>query len=170
LILPARAQVLAAEAAARMLDLMAQVLPELFKGFAQDLDQSEVRRIHDSLGRAIVKLDVMTSEAERERLTSLAATPDYGPLLRTLLRLRHDLVMIGRAAAEPLPETVRPRLAPPLLRLCASSGDYLRQSGKALVSRRQPPPVAPFEAALDAYLDEIATIRRLRLPSDLPVD
>src|SRR5262245_17628571 len=170
LILPARAQVLAVEAAARMLDLMAQVLPELFKGFAQNLEQSEVRRIHDSLGRAIVKLDVMTSEAERERLTSLAATPDYGPLLRTLLRLRHDLVMIGRAAAEPLPEAVQARLAPALMGLCAAAGEYLRESSKALLSRRQPPPLGPFEAELAAYLDEIGDIRRLRLTRDLPVE
>jgi hypothetical protein len=31
---------------------------------------------------------------------------DPGPLLGTLLRLRHDLVMIGRAAAVPLPERI----------------------------------------------------------------
>jgi uncharacterized membrane protein YccC len=170
LILPARAQILAVEAGARMLNLMAQELPELFKGFAQDLDQAEVRRIHDSLGRAITKLDVMTAEAERERMTSLAATPDYGPLLRTLLRLRHDLVMIGRAAAAPLPETVRPRLAPPLVRLCATAGDYLRQSSEALQSRRQPPPLGPFDEALAAYLEEIAAIRRLGVTRDMPVE
>ena|SRR5256885_14684297 len=43
--------------------------------------------------------------------------PDLGPLLRTLLRLRHDLVMIGRAAAVPLPEAFQMRFAAPLARV-----------------------------------------------------
>jgi Putative transposase len=50
------------------------------------------------------------AEARRERLIYLAWGPDPGPLLRTLIRLRHDLVMLGRAAIEPLPETFQLRL------------------------------------------------------------
>jgi uncharacterized membrane protein YccC len=170
LVFPARAQALALEAAGRMLDLMARFLPELFKGFAQECDAPEIRRNQDSVGRAFAQLDAVAAEAQRERMTSLVAAPEPGPLRRTLLRLRHDLIMIGRAAAAPLPEAVRTRLAPPLERVCETAAHYLRQSGAALLSRRDPPPLHPFEAALDAYLAEIADIRRLRLTRDLPVD
>jgi len=169
-VFPARAQNLALEIAARMLDLMARVLPTLFKGFAQDLDGSEIRHIQDSVGRAFAQLDAVAAEAERERLTSLAAAPEPGPLRRTLLRLRHDLIMVGRAAAAPFPESLRPRLGPALARVCAAAADTLRHSGAALLSRSEPPPSQPFEGALDSYLQEIAEIRRLELTRDLPVE
>jgi uncharacterized membrane protein YccC len=170
LVLPSRAQMLAVEAAARMLDLMAGFLPELFEGLARELDAAKVRRIQNSIGGAFARLDAVAAEAQRERMTSLVAAPDPGSLLRTLLRLRHDLVMIGRAAAAPLPEALRPRLVPPLARICETAVDHLRQSSTALLARGSPPPLHRFEAALGAYLAEIADIRRLALTRDLPVD
>ena len=36
----------------------------------------------------------------------LTSGPDTGPLLRTLLRLRHDIVILGRAVGCELPEVV----------------------------------------------------------------
>ena len=78
--------------------------------------------------------------------------------------------MIGRAAAVPLPETLRTQLAPPHARVSETAADYLRQSSTALMSRRNPPPLHPFAAALDCYLAEVADVRRLRLTRDLPVE
>src|SRR5262249_2308243 len=166
----ARAQHLALEIAARMLDLMARVLPALFKGFTEDLEPSEIGDLQDSIGRAFAHLDAIAAEAQRERLTSLATAPEPGPLRRTLLRLRHDLVMVGRAAASPLPDPLRPRLGPALARVCATAADYLRHSGAALLARNSPPPWQPFESVLESYLGEIAEIRRLGLTRDLPVE
>jgi hypothetical protein len=103
-------------------------------------------------------------------MTGLAAVPDLGPLLRTLLRLRHDLVMIGRAAAAPLPGSVRATLAPPLARICDAAVNHLRQSRTALRSRRDPPPLHRLEIALNAYLTKIENIRLLELTRDLPID
>ena len=60
----------------------------------------KLHRIQDGIGQALVHLNVVGAEAEHERSTGLAAGPDTGPLLRTLLRLRHDLVMIGRTALQ----------------------------------------------------------------------
>ena len=48
--------------------------------------------------------------AERERATHLSTGPDTGPLLRTILRLRHDVVMIGRECLVALPGNVQSRL------------------------------------------------------------
>jgi hypothetical protein len=83
---------------------MAGALGELLAGLTQGLDVEALHRIQDGIGQALVDMNVAGAEAERERSTRLAAGPDTGPLLRTLLRLRHDLVIIGRAATIPLPE------------------------------------------------------------------
>jgi uncharacterized membrane protein YccC len=170
LILPARAHSLAIGAAAQMLDLAARSIPELFTGFARACDASAMGGIQDGIGQAIARLQSIASEAKHERISFLEAEPELGPLLRTLLRLRHDLVMVGRAAAEPLPESIRQQLGPPLARVAESAADYLRQSGEALVARRAGSPLAAAEAALDGCAEAFAAIRRERLTPGLPVD
>jgi hypothetical protein len=126
--------------------------------------------MQDSIGKAFARLDAIAAEAGHERLGFLAAVPDPGPLLRTLLRLRHDLVMIGRAAAVPLPETFQARLGPPLARIAETAANYLRRSGEALAARRDPSALDAAEAALDGYADAFAAIRREGLTLGLPVD
>jgi uncharacterized membrane protein YccC len=170
LVLPARAHSLAIEAAAQMLDLAARSLPELFAGFVQTRDAAEMGSMQDSIGQAVVRLDAIAVEAGHERLGIFAAVPDPGPLVRTLLRLRHDLVMIGRAAAVPLPETFLPRLGPPLACVAQTVADYLRRSGEALATRRDPLALDTVQAALDAYADAFAAIRREGLTLGLPLD
>jgi hypothetical protein len=99
-----------------------------------------------------------------------ADEPDPGPLLRTLLRLRHDLVIVGRAAVVPLPQALRPRLGPPLARLVAAATDYLRGCASALFARGAPPPLDGVVAAFEGYAAEIAAIRREGLTRALPGD
>jgi hypothetical protein len=91
-------------------------------------------------------------------------------LLRTLLRLRHDLVMIGRAAAEPLPEPFRARLGPWLARIAETADDYLRRSAAALLARRPPPPLDAVAAALDGFAAEMAALRREGLTRTLTLE
>src|SRR5712691_4626111 len=170
LVLPGRAHVLVIEAAADMLDVLAQALPELFAGFTRTLDAAEVRRVQSSIEAAFARVDAVGDEAKRERMTHLVAQPDPGPLLRTLLRLRHDLVMTGRAAAVPLPELFQARLGPPLARVVETAADYLRAGRAALAAHRNSPPLDAVEAAPDAYAAAIATARRERLMRDLPDD
>jgi len=116
-VFPARAHALAVESAARMLDLVAQALEDLFAGFTGTLAATAILPIQERIGKSIARLDVIYAEVKRERMSQLASEPDLGPLLRTLLRLRHDLVIVGRAAVVPLPQTLQPRLGPPLGRL-----------------------------------------------------
>ena len=125
LLLPANAHPLVAAAAARTLERMARALSELLAGLRQGLDVDALHRIQDGIGQALGQLNVVGDEAERERSARLAVGPDTGPLLRTLLRLRHDLVMIGRASASPLPDLVRTRLEAPLARVGVAFADYL---------------------------------------------
>jgi uncharacterized membrane protein YccC len=170
LVLPARAGSSAIEVAGHMLVLAARSLPELFAGFMQTRDAAANARIQDGLGQAFARLDAIATEARHERIGFLTAAPELGPLLRTLLRLRHDLVMIGRAAAVPLPETFQARLGPPLTRVAETVEDYLRRSGEALATRHAPPPLAAAEASFDDYAQALAGIRRDGLTVGLPVD
>ena len=139
LLLPSNAHPLVAGAAARTLDQMARALGELLSGLTQGLDVDSLHRIQDGIGRALVQLNVLGAEAERERSARLAVGPGTGPLLRTLLRLRHDLVMIGRVAISPLPEALAMRLESPLAHAGVAFADYLRATGAALLAHRGPP-------------------------------
>ena len=170
LVLPARAHSAAIEAAAQALDLMARLLPELFAGFVRPRDAAANDRLQNSIGQAVARTDAIAVEARHERIGLLAAQPDQGPLLRTLLRLRHDLVMLGRAATEPLPDTLQIRLGPALARVAGAAADHLRRSGEALAARREPPPLDAAEAAFDDYAVAFAPVRREGLTRGLPVD
>jgi uncharacterized membrane protein YccC len=160
LVLPARAQELVIEAAGRMLALMAGAVRELFTGFTASLDETAIRRIQDHLGETLARMNTIAPEVKHEQMARFADTAEPGPLLRTLLRLRHDLVMIGRAAVEPLPEPVHARLGPWIERVAETAADYLRASGAALTARGTPPPLGDVDAALDGFAAELAAIRR----------
>jgi uncharacterized membrane protein YccC len=166
-VLPARARELVIETAGRMLALMAQALPELCAGFTADMDATAIRRIQDPLGDALARLSTIAPEVRHEQMTRLADAPDPGPLLRTLLRLRHDLVMIGRAALVPLPESLRARLGAPIGRVAEIAAGYLRASSAALIAREGPPSLDGVEAALDGYATQLAAVRREGLTREL---
>lgn len=148
-----------AAAAARTLEQMAWVLGQLLRGLTQGLDVDALHHIQDRIGQALLELNVIGKEAEHERSTRLAEGPDTGPLLRTLLRLRHDLVMIGRAARTPLPDALRSRLASPLTAVGNALAEDLRGSGAALRATQQPASLDAVEAALAAYAAEITALR-----------
>ncbi len=167
---PASAHRLVAQAAARALNRIAAAFGELLAGLTGGLDADAAHRIQDGLGEALAQLNVVGAEAERERGAHLATGPDTGPLLRTLLRLRHDLVMIGRAAVTPLPQPIATRLEAPLAQARVALTDYLRGSATALLARRGPPPLTAVEAALDAYAGEVDALRRAGLTAILPGD
>jgi uncharacterized membrane protein YccC len=160
LVFPERAHGLGLEAAARILEQLARDLPQLLAGVTRKIDAGEVRRIQDETGRAVAAFQALAAEAKRERSVHLVAEPDPAPLSRTLLRLRHDLVIIGRAAMAPLPQVFAERLDPPLARIAACASDYLHASAGALAARSAPPSLDPPQAALAAYSSEIAALRK----------
>jgi uncharacterized membrane protein YccC len=167
-VFPARARVLTVEAAADMLNLIADSLPALFAGCTQPLDEAQVRQIQDRIGATLARVNAVGAEAKREQMALIAAQPDPGPLMRTLLRLRHDLVMIGRATVVPLPDLIQPHLREPLALIVDAAADYLRACGAALMARSSAPSRDAFEAAMGAYMAAIETVRRERLTQNLP--
>ena len=170
LLLPSRAHPLLVEAAARTLDQMAGALGELFQGLTRGLDADSLHRVQDGIGQAVTEMNMVGAEAERERSAGLATGPSTGPLLRTLLRLRHDLVMIGRAASNPLPEAVLTRLESSLAQVGSAFAADLRGSGAALQAGQGPPRLNEVESVLEAYAGEVAALRRDGVTRSLSVD
>jgi hypothetical protein len=165
-VFPERANHMRLKAAARLLRQLADPLPTLLAAFTQGLDSRQNSRIQNDIGAAVSAFQQITAEAEHELMITLATQPDPGPLSRTILRLRHDLVIIGRAGIKPLPEALRGRLGPPLTHVGAAGQDFLNASAAALDAGDGPPPVEAFEAALAAYIAEVEAVRRegLTLP------
>jgi len=159
LVLPQRAHGLGLEAACRILNQMADLLPKLITRVSRDSDKVQIGLAQNRLGDAVTKFQGLAEEARRERVVSIVRDPDPAPLARTLLRIRHDLVMLSRATVEPLPETISRRLDPALDRFGKEAAAFLRGSADALADRKSPPPIVPTEAALAAYGAEVAAIR-----------
>jgi uncharacterized membrane protein YccC len=167
LVFPERAHQMRLRAAVSLLQRLARELPRLLAGFTDGIDPATNSRIQDDIGAAVSSFQQITNEAQHERLITLAGPPDPGPLSRTMLRLRHDLVIIGRAGIKPLPDALRERLGPALMHAGAAASGFHNASATALSARSEPPPLDVFEAALAAYTDEVEAVRRDRLTVSL---
>ena len=118
------------------------------------------RRLQDDLGGSVTALQGITAEARRERMVPFAREPDPAPLSRTLLRLRHDLVILGRAAAAPLPGAIAQRLDPPLTRVGEDASAFLFGNATALAEGRASAAArARGSGAADAFDSEVASLR-----------
>ena len=170
LLLPSRAHGQAAESAARTLEQMARALHRLLGGLSQGLATETLHQIQDGIGQSLVRLDAVSAEAENERAALLASEPSTGPLLRTLVRLRHDLVMLGRAAQLPPPDVLLARLRSPLQHAGSAIADYLVATGEALRAKRRPPPRDAVEAGVDAYAAQISELRKEGLTRGLTAE
>jgi hypothetical protein len=170
LVFPSRAHSQIRASAARVLELMAAALRELLSGLTRGLDNNALHSLQDGIGSALVGLNTVGAEAERERGARLSSGPDTGPLLRTILRLRHDLVMIGRASVVPLPVELQQRLAAPLNDVSHAMADYLRSMAAALRTGRGAPAIWPVQSALEAYAAAVAGVRSDGLTRGVPGD
>jgi uncharacterized membrane protein YccC len=168
LVFPARAHTLGIEQAGRVLEQMAHVLPDVIAGLRNAREPRENVRLQDEIGDAVHAFAEVAGEARPERVVHLVSGPDPAVLARTLLRLRHDLVMIGRAASAPLPDPLAASLAPRLAQIGSSARDYLLASATALASRQSAPSSEPVSRAVAAYMAEIASPRTGTLMQDLP--
>lgn len=124
LVLPERASDLALHAAVRVLDLMAQQLPSLFRALTSN---GRRRPPVAGISEAYAGAQALAVESAHERF---AATPNLDPLLQALLGLQHDLTMIEQLA--PLPMTAQVQLKHALTEAAANAAVFLRASGAAL--------------------------------------
>ena len=171
-VLPARARDMARGAAAAMLEAIADATPTVFDGFLQPADNHAVADRHQAIAMAYRRFEAAGQEAEHERISLLSydpsSEPEFERLRVALLRLRHDLIMTGRAAAAPLPETIRTRLKARFHALEQAIAGHLGAWAARLRARDAAPDSDGWEAAFDAFSQEVATFRAERLFRPLP--
>jgi hypothetical protein len=127
-------------------------------------------QLQDDIRAGMARLEIAAGEARHERRTYLTREFDPDPLVRTVFRLRNDLIIIGRAAAEPLPDTIVARVQDPLTRGSDAAQRYLREGGEALLHRRNPPALGDVERALQDFTAAIEILRREGATRALPAD
>ncbi|MGJ4931076.1 FUSC family protein [Bradyrhizobium sp. HKCCYLS2038] len=170
IVLPSRAHVQMRSAAGRLLELIAAAMTELLAGLSRGRDNDALHQIQDGIGTALTELNATGAEAERERSARLSSGADTGPLLRTILRLRHDVVMIGRASVVPLPSELQARLSGPVTRVSDAIATYLRGCAAAIRNGSGPPAIWPIHVAVKAYAEAVAAVRSEGLTRGLPGD
>jgi hypothetical protein len=159
LLFPERSYRRAKQAAVLALEQLGSAVPVLLSGFSAPLDGEEVQRLQDSLGAAVGSFDAVAGDVKHEQSVSFGSRPHLGPLSRTLLRLRHDLVIIGRAAARPLPQELLSKLATRISAVGSVVGDYLLASARALGSGQAPPGKSQVDDVMNAYGSAVTTLR-----------
>jgi len=168
LIVPARAYGSVLRVAGQTATLLGQQLEALAdiwnrSGFDISALPTEIRQ---TLGT----LEMLSSEAARERRSRLADEPDPEPLSRTLARLHVDVSTLGRILTEPLSEEVHQRLAEPWSDVARAAARLLRHIGQVLPARQPPTSLDPVVKAIAAYEAVVADVRRNGLTRGLPND
>ena len=160
LLLPARAHGLVIAATARALGFLADLLSDWLAVLAGGRDRTRITQLQDDIRAGMARLEIVAGEAHQERRTYLTHEFDPDPLVRAVFRLRNDVVMIGRAAAEPLPEPIVARLREPLERISQTAQHFLRACADALRERKNPPALDRVEQALAKFIATIGELRR----------
>ena len=169
LLLPSSAYRLVRDQASVALDQMAKASAELIGGLENGLDSTAARRIQEGIGPSLSALASLIAEAEHERRVRLGSE-DTGPLLRSLMRLRHDLVILGRAAGKPLPTALMPRLAEALVDSGRTLEHYMVESANALRQQMPAPKLHAVDNAVQLCAAEVEAARRANALRQLSSD
>jgi len=159
LVLPSSAHRQTRVAAARTLEEMAQTLTLLIRGVLDGMTVDANNRVQDRLGAMLIELDTLGKEADEERSARLTLGAATAPLRRTLLRLRHDLVFIGRTVGMPVSDVMRARMRPLLEDVEATGTACMRACAAALREGRGSPSLDAFRGALDTYNADVKAMR-----------
>ena len=167
-IFPARAHSQLREAAARVAGLNADLMDRLIDGLTNDLGRQGVPPLHAKIRSALKQTETAAEEAARERKMRVSDDRDPEPVVRTLYRVRHDLVMAGRAAAKPLPAAILGDFTPLLSTLRQDAGAALRGISASLLARAPAPALDNYQASARALSQAIEALveDRKRLPRE----
>jgi uncharacterized membrane protein YccC len=169
-IVPARAHGLVIDTAARMLGHLADLLGDWLAILGNTGDRTRITQLQDDVRAGMARLEIVAGEARQERRTYLTNEFDPDPLVRTVFRLRNDLVMIGRAGGEPLPEPIVMRLREPLEQVSQAGQSFLRACAVALQERNNPPSLEGVERALGKFIATIEELRREGVTREFAAD
>jgi uncharacterized membrane protein YccC len=170
LVLPARAQGALTLAASQALGAMADLMDVAPKGMTGQGEPDAVQAAHDRIRAFIGKAETAAEEVLRERSSYLTNAPDPAPVCRTLRRLRHDLAILGRAMAEPLPRAAGDLMLTPTLEAAAAIAAFLRASGETVGAAARQPPMADLDADFATQSAAMARMRREGVTRTLPDD
>jgi uncharacterized membrane protein YccC len=170
LVLPARAHGLVIDAAALALNLLADLLRDWLAGLALTGNShvTGIVKLQDDVRAGMARLEVVSAEADEERRAHLTQEFDPKPLVRAIFRLRNDIVIIGRAAAEPFPQPIVTRLEKVFDLVSLAAQNFLRSCAEALRERKNPPALESVEQALAQYASHIIDLRREGATRNLP--
>ncbi|WP_288588424.1 FUSC family protein [uncultured Methylobacterium sp.] len=169
LVAPARAARAVTGQAAGLARLLASQLAALARLDAQETP--EAKALPPAVRRSLARLETLAGEAARERRSRLSAAPDPDPLLRTLTRLRHDLVLLRRAIAEADEDVLRVHLAEAWGRAATAAASRLQNLADALAAGLRPTgDGADLAAAIAGYRDAIDGMRRRQVTRTLSTD
>ncbi len=159
LVFPQRAEAMGRDAACKIMIEMAAFLPVLLGRISKSArvsgDADAQKRINDM----VAAFQGLATEAQRERIVSLAREPDGAPLARALLRVRNDFVLLGRATTAPFPEPLASRIEAAATKVGDAASAFLTAASAAIARAGAPPATKATEAALAAFSAEIASIR-----------
>ena len=155
---PARAHMLLGESADKVLQQLAGLFDELISAVTRSATTGRILTKQDAVRNALAALETITAEAARETRNHLSEDVDPEPIARTLRRVRHDLVLIGRVASGPVVARPSSLLEKSLQDFAGTGSEYLRGLGRAFAAREPPPPREPFNAAIQQVLATLPQI------------
>lgn len=168
LVVPARASRAILDTAARVARLLAEQLEGVARPGAPA--PPDLGALVTGARKGLTQLEALVAEAARERRSRLTGGPDPEPLFRTLLRIRHDVVMLRRAAGGPWGEAMRARMAEPWARAAQAAAAQLRCLGQALAGRQAPACPDTLAEAAQAYAAALEGVLRGGLGRSLSAD
>jgi uncharacterized membrane protein YccC len=163
---PSRASADLGHAGAQALEAMAELVVALMRGLSRERPHGALEPLHERIRAAIARAETAATEVHRERFVSLSGPFDPAPLARTLRRVYHDLIMIHRATAAPLPAAEE--LEGPASDFAARAAELLRALAHA-ISRRGPAPSAdPEKDARARFIEAVARLRSAGATRSMP--
>lgn len=125
-IFPARARRAVMQRVCRTAGVLAGLLDLYARALAEGELGAGVSQAHQAARKQLAGVEQAIAEAARENASGLGEAQVSDALLRTLLRVRADTVMVGRALASPLPPAVAAVLAAPSGALLSEVAEQLR--------------------------------------------
>jgi len=164
MVFPARADEQLRAAAAKVVTINAELMDLLVDGLLTGTGRQGVQPIQTRIRASIKQAETAAEEASRERRMRVSDTSDPEPVIRTLYRVRHDLVMIGRAAAKPLPQALLPLLSAPLETLGRETTGTLKAIAATLRDNAPAPTIDAYQAALKGFVSALDKCAQAGIP------
>jgi uncharacterized membrane protein YccC len=168
LVVPARASRSVLETASEVARLLAEQMEAL--AVPGDQAQADLHALAVRTRKSLNRLETLVGEAARERRSRLTDLPDPEPLRRTLMRLRHDVVMLRRTVGEQELEVLREHPAQTWLSAAGTGAAILRKLADALSTGQPPERSDAMADAIGGYRAAIDEMRRSKRTRNLPTD